>query len=195
MHQRWPGPSPNSGSSPVAMYTRPSWIIGVATSVAAVALAAVFPQRGLGVAVELPEQLGLAAARLRREAVDPAVAAGEDGLRHAADHRKAGEDHCPCRMFSPGEWSAQTSLPVFLSRAMKLGASGAGTFWCDSSTPLRRVHQQQIAGGRHRATAHVVRHDAQCGGSCRSDQTIRDASPARPDSAVGLAGRRPRSGW
>ena len=46
------------------------------------------------------------------------------------------EAHCPSRMFSPGELSAQISSPCALSRAMKLGASGAGMFSLEMSTPL-----------------------------------------------------------
>ena len=39
-------------------------------------------------------------------------------------------------MFLPGELSVHSTLPVFLSMARKLGASGAGTNLCSSSMPL-----------------------------------------------------------
>ena len=137
MHHRWPGPSPNSGSSPGGNVDLPVVDDRRGDDVVAVARAAALPHRRLGVAVELPEQFRLAAgAGFRPKAVDPAVAAGEDRLRHSAEHGKAGDDHWPSRMFSPGELSAHTSLPVRLSRAMKLGAWGAGTRLCSSSVPL-----------------------------------------------------------
>ena len=60
-----------------------------ADDVVARGLAAQAVERRLRVAVELPEQLGVAfAVALGREAVQPAVAAGEDHLRHAAEHRR-----------------------------------------------------------------------------------------------------------
>ena len=45
-------------------------------------------------------------------------------------------DQLPWMIFSPGRLLSQTSLPVFLSRAMKLGALGEGMLMCPSSTPL-----------------------------------------------------------
>ncbi len=48
----------------------------------------------------------------------------------------AGLDHWPCSTLVPGELSVQMTLPVFLSRATKLGALGAGRLICPSSTPL-----------------------------------------------------------
>ena len=39
-------------------------------------------------------------------------------------------------MLVPGELSVQSTLPVFLSMAMKLGAAGAGRLTCPSSTPF-----------------------------------------------------------
>ena len=46
-----------------------------------------------------------------------------------------GFDQLPWRTSSPGVESSHTSSPVFLSSAMRLGASGAGMFTCPSSTP------------------------------------------------------------
>ena len=81
----------------------------------------------LGLESNFHSSFGVAVAvALRIETVDPAVAAGEDHLRHAAQHGIGGDDHWPCRMLRPGELSVQSTLPVFLSMAMKLGASGAG---------------------------------------------------------------------
>src|SRR5512145_68647 len=40
----------------------------------------------------------------------------------------AGDDHCPCRIFSPTGLSSHASLPVVLSIAMMAGALGDGTF-------------------------------------------------------------------
>ena len=62
------------------------------------------------------------------EAVEPAVAAAEDHLRLAVDlgvgrATTTGRAGCSC----PGELSVHSTLPVFLSIAKKLGASGAGT--------------------------------------------------------------------
>ena len=39
-------------------------------------------------------------------------------------------------MLRPGDLSVQRTLPVFLSMAKKLGASGAGMSLCSSSTPF-----------------------------------------------------------
>ena len=73
----------------------------------------------------------------------------------------AGLDHWPCRMLVPGELSVQNTLPVFLSTARKLGACGAGRLMCDFVDAVRRVDEQQVAGRRDRATAHVVLRHAQ----------------------------------
>jgi len=48
----------------------------------------------------------------------------------------AGDDHCPCRTFSPTGLSSHASLPVALSTAMIAGAFGAGTFTWLSSWPF-----------------------------------------------------------
>src|SRR5687768_243269 len=48
----------------------------------------------------------------------------------------AGDDHCPCRIFSPTELSSHTSLPVVLSTAMTDGAFGDGTLTWLSSWPF-----------------------------------------------------------
>ena len=67
------------------------------------AAAAEFQNRVLGVGVELPQQLRLAVlALVGLEAVEPAVAAAEDHLRHAADARRPwgstiGRGGCSCR--------------------------------------------------------------------------------------------------
>ena len=81
-------------------------------------------------ALPLPSPCGV-------EAVEPAVAAAEDHLRHAAEHgvgRATTIGRAGCSV--PGELSVHSTLPVFLSSARKLGASGAGMLMCDSSTPL-----------------------------------------------------------
>src|SRR4051812_2577917 len=48
----------------------------------------------------------------------------------------AGDDHWPWRIFSPGEASSHTSLPVFLSSAMSAGDFGDGTLTWLSSCPF-----------------------------------------------------------
>src|SRR5688572_32796574 len=49
----------------------------------------------------------------------------------------AGDDHCPCRIFSPTDGlSSHTSFPVFLSSAMMPGDFGDGTLTWLSSWPF-----------------------------------------------------------
>ena len=81
MHHSWPGPSSCSGSSPAATYTSPSWMTGVASLVARRAEVRL---GFLGVGVELPEQSGLPSLPCGAEAVQPAVAAAKEDLRHVA---------------------------------------------------------------------------------------------------------------
>ena len=74
---------------------------------------------------------------------------------------RAGDDHCPCRMFSPGELSCHTTLPVVLLTAMKLGALGAGTLSWLSSRPLEvttKTRSSQTIGDEF---GHVVLEDAE----------------------------------
>ena len=47
-----------------------------------------------------------------------------------------GDDHWPCRIFSPTELSSQTSFPVFLLTAMIAGARGEGMLTWLSSWPF-----------------------------------------------------------
>jgi hypothetical protein len=48
----------------------------------------------------------------------------------------AGDDHCPWRIFSPGEASSHATLPVFLLTAMMAGAFGDGMLTWLSSWPF-----------------------------------------------------------
>ena len=48
----------------------------------------------------------------------------------------AGDDHWPCRNFSPTGLSSHASYPVALSTAMTAGARGDGTFTWLSSWPF-----------------------------------------------------------
>ena len=73
----------------------------------------------------------------------------------------AGDDHCPCRIFSPGELSVHSTSPVFLSIARKLGHLSAERLICDSSTPFEVYDEEHVAQGGDRATAHVVLRHAQ----------------------------------
>ena len=59
-------------------------------------------------------------------------------------------------MFAPGRLSLHNSLPVCLSSAKKLGASGDGTSASDSSTPFDVQTNRDVAERRDAATAHVV---------------------------------------
>ena len=64
-------------------------------------------------------------------------------------------------MFLPGELSFHSSLPVFLSSAMKLGASGLGMLMWPSSTPLAvttNTMSPTISGGH---VGQVVREHVQ----------------------------------
>src|SRR3954463_104195 len=56
----------------------------------------------------------------------------------------AGDDHWPCKMLRPGDLSVHSTFFVFLSRAMKLGACGAGMPLCASSTPFD-VHTKSLS--------------------------------------------------
>src|SRR5580704_16027912 len=47
-----------------------------------------------------------------------------------------GDDHCPCRMLSPGDLSVHSTLAVVLSMAKKLGAFGDGILMWSKSTPF-----------------------------------------------------------
>ena len=61
----------------------------------------------------------------------------------------AGDDHCPCRIFSPTELSSHTSLPVVLLTAMIAGACGDGTLTWLSSWPfdvLTKIRFSNITG-------------------------------------------------
>ena len=139
MHHRWPGPSPDSGSSPVRDVDpalRRSR--GVATSSLRSPWPSSFHTTSWGCS---RTSRAVRACRQCRwpgpETIEPAVAAGKDRLRHAAETAKAGEDHWPCRMLPARRVVGPDQLArCVLSRAMKLGASGAGTVLCNSSTPL-----------------------------------------------------------
>ena len=104
------------------------------------------PDGVLRIQIEAPELF----AGQRFEAIQPAVAARE---RRPASCRRLrrergrtiGREGCDL----PGELSCQTTLPVFLFTAIKLGALGAGTFSLFSSWPLdvsRNSKSPQIAG-------------------------------------------------
>ena len=64
-------------------------------------------------------------------------------------------------MLRPGELSVQSTFPVFLSIAKKLGACGRGDVVVLDVDAVRRADEQHVAGGGDRATAHVVLRDAQ----------------------------------
>ena len=97
----------------------------------------------------------------RIEAVEPAVAAAEDHLRLAAEHRVRGRRPLAVQHIRPGELSVHSTLPVFLSTAMKRRGIGGRQVDVGIVDAVGGVHEQHVAGGGDRATAHVVLLDAQ----------------------------------
>src|SRR6056297_1820596 len=121
-----------------------------------------YPLRFFRVAVELPEQLGFAIfSAIRLEAVQPAIATGEERLRHATEFgdRRTGplsvQNVLARRSIRPEDFAG-----VFV-QADKTGCRRSGQVNVRFIQSIAGVDEQQIAVGGYRARAHVVLADAE----------------------------------
>ena len=153
--------------------------------------------RFLGIAVELPEQLGLAVIAFLRpqEAIEPAVAAAEDHLRHAAEHRirratTTGRAGCSCR----ANCRSKDFAGVLVEAEEARGVRRRDVDMIDVDA-VRGVDEQDVADGRDRATAHVVLRDAELLHHVERPDA-RSARRSVPDFvARRYRGISPRRGW
>ena len=135
---------------------------GRADDVVPRAAAAQLQDRVLGVDVELPEQLGLAVlALVGLEAVDPAVAAAEDHLRHAADDRDRGAGPLAVQDVLAGRVVGPIDLARVLVHRDEARRFRGGNHDVRLIHAVAGVDEQDVAPARHRATAHVVLRRAQ----------------------------------
>ena len=130
--------------------------------VARAAAAEKHPDGVFGVGVELPQQLRSAVSIAGRvKAVDPAVAAGEDRLRLAPEHRIGRARPLPVQDVLARRGVGPQQLAGVLVEGDEARGVGRGQVDVRLIEPVRGVHQQDVARGRNAATAHVVLRHAQ----------------------------------
>ena len=113
------------------------------------------------IAVKLPEQLGLAVLAAGVERIEPAVAAAEEHLGYAAEFgvgraRPLAVEHVGTRRAVGPEHRAVALVEAEETRG--LGVREIQMAFIDA---IARVHEQEVAGTRHTAGAHVVLRDAE----------------------------------
>ena len=118
--------------------------------------------RLLGVAVKLPEQLGAAGPVASGiKAVDPAVAPTKKDLRNPVNLGKAGTRPLPVQHIGSGRSVCPEHLAIPLVNAEKAWSIGVWEVDMPLVYTVAGVDEQQIAGCRDAARAHVVLRDAQ----------------------------------
>ena len=108
------------------------------------------------IAVEFPEQLRLAVLTPRIERIEPAVAAAEEHLWHAAEFRIRRARPLPVQDVCTGRTVGPEHLAVALVDAKKAGSVGIRQVDVSLVHAVARVDEEQVARGRHAAGAHVV---------------------------------------
>ena len=195
MHHKSPAPSPACGSG---RWPRTRGLLPRHNrrghDVIPPAGAPAFPHRILGVGVEPPQEPGLAVGRrLGQEAVHPAVTAGENRLRLAAQHGESRRGPLPFQNIPARPVVGRDQLAGPLVQVDEAGGlRGRHTVVVGA---VGRAHQQQIAGRRYRATAHVALGNAQL-----STHVVAPHDVGLAGETPGFAGRRPsspgrRCGW